>query len=308
MGPSAFLISTFPQYFTIAFPLPNRYNKSSIVEGRLQMKKRGKKKWIGIIATAVMVLAVAAVFAWKHLGDREPEVPELVAIPIDEEHFPDKSFRLYVSLNYDVNEDGVLSGFERRRVTECEVSGMGIEDLKGIEFFPKLRSLVCDDNQLRSLDVSQNPELRKLNCYSNDIKSLVLGSKPELQLLFCYGNDLKSLDVSQCPELGALECSSNELKSLDVRGNTKLQSLDCGSNRLESLDVSGLSDLGSLHCESNRMTSLNVTGCGELDYILCEDNALTSLDLSTCDADIYVRFDGNPMTDGDILYNPLQED
>ncbi|MBR6366315.1 MAG: hypothetical protein IKS10_09530 [Lachnospiraceae bacterium] len=41
------------------------------------MKKRGKKKWIGIIAAAVMVLAAAAVFAWKYLGDREPEVPDL---------------------------------------------------------------------------------------------------------------------------------------------------------------------------------------------------------------------------------------
>ena len=215
MAPSAFLISTFPQYFTIAFPLPNRYNKSSIVEGRLQMKKRGKKKWIGIVAAAVVVLAVAAVFAWKYFGDGELKIPKLAAVPIDEEHFPDEYFRLYVSRNYDVNEDGVLSGLERWKVRECGPLKR-VKDLKGIEYFPRLKELSCSTNNLESLDVSKNTELQYLTCAYNKLKSLDVSHNVDLRILYCNSNGLESLNVTGCVDLEYLDCSNNELSGLDV--------------------------------------------------------------------------------------------
>jgi hypothetical protein len=118
--------------------------------------------------------------------------------------------------------------------------------------------LYCYDNQLTSLNVSQNTALFRLDCHSNQ---------------------LTSLDVSQNTALNILQCDNNQLSSLNVSQNTALNSLSCGYNQLTSLNVSGGPAFAYLNCEDNQLTSLNVSGASALTTLFCYNNQLTSLDV-----------------------------
>ena len=110
------------------------------------------------------------------------------------------------------NNDSVLTS-NISGVTNLDLgnngSGLNIADLTGIEDFAALTSLICDKNQLTSLDLAQNTSLTNL---------------------LCTYNQLTSLDVSQNTNLSSLNCHDNQLTSLDVSQNTNLSSLTCFDN------------------------------------------------------------------------------
>ena len=89
-------------------------------------------------------------------------VSALADVSIDEEHFPDPVFRLFVRLKYDADGNSVLSDAERSSVTIMNCSGSelktmegmpeewsrtGISSLQGIEYFPALTSLNCSSRK-----------------------------------------------------------------------------------------------------------------------------------------------------------------
>lgn len=168
-------------------------------------------------------------------------VPE-GSIAIDASNFPDPNFRAYVKAEFDKDYNNSLSESERNAVTEIKVAdgynGQKITNLKGIEFFPNLEKLYCDNNQLTSLDVSQNKALKYLNCSENQLTSLDVSQNTQLKELRCYGNQLTSLDVSKNPALVWLSCTRNQLTSLDLSQNHALENLQVMENCLTSLDLS----------------------------------------------------------------------
>ena len=139
-------------------------------------------------------------------------------VAINKTNFPDANFSEFVR-QYDADGDGYLSDTELAAVTTMNCFGLGIADLKGIEYFTALTHLYCNVNKLTSLDVS--------GCTA-------------LLCLQCYGNYLTSLDVSGCTALKTLFCDGNQLTSLDVSHNTDLTWVICDSNYLTSLDVSAV--------------------------------------------------------------------
>jgi Leucine-rich repeat (LRR) protein len=100
-----------------------------------------------------------------------------------------------------------------------------------------INSLVCSNNQLTNLDVSNNTGLELLNC---------------------NGNQLTSLDVSKNTRLINLSCADNRLTSLTVNKNvsdkTALTTLYAGNNQLTSLDVSK-TILSRLDVRNNKLTA-----------------------------------------------------
>ena len=201
-----------------------------------------------------------------------------VTIELSEHNFPDEAFREYLK-KFDINHDNKLASAERN-VTEISVINQNITTLKGIEYFRKLKTLSCSDNQLTSLDVSKNTELQKLYCDGNQLTSLEVGENTVLDTLHCYNNQLTSLDVSRNSALQWLSCYKNKLTSLDVSKNTNLTLLYCDSNQLTSLDVSQNTALQELYCDSNQLTSLDVSQNNKLEKLYCSENQLTSLKLS----------------------------
>ena len=91
-------------------------------------------------------------------------------VVINSRNFPFTNFRKFVKDNYDKDHDNYLNQGEIAAVTKINVFNRSIGDLKGIEFFMELEELDCRQNQLTSLDVSQNTKLTELCCYNNQIK------------------------------------------------------------------------------------------------------------------------------------------
>ena len=167
--------------------------------------------------------------------------------------FPDDAFWSYLLKYVDKNRNGTLSQEERYAVTKIDVNNKNITSLKGIEFFPNLKKLVCYNNQLTSLDVSQNTALEYLDCDDNQLTELDVSQNPALKYLNCSHNRLTSLDVSENPALWNLNCDDNQLTKLDVSKNLALLDLYCDDNQLTSLDVSQNTNLAFLSCDNNKI-------------------------------------------------------
>lgn len=208
-------------------------------------------------------------------------------IPIDEEHFPDKSFRAYVSYYFDKDNNDVLSAEEIKQVTYIDISGSSdvphtCSSLKGIEYFRYLQHLDCYYNLLTELDVSGCAYLQSLDCGSNLLNALNVSGCVALQYLYCSYNKLTELDVSSCTALQYLNCSNNWLTTLNFGGScTALKDLDCYNNLLTTLNVSGCINLLSLNCNNNKLSELNVNDCIILTFLYCGHNQLKTLNLSS---------------------------
>ncbi|MDY3926769.1 MAG: S-layer homology domain-containing protein [Anaerotignum sp.] len=181
-------------------------------------------------------------------------------VAIDTTNFPDKTFRDYVSDEFDDNSDGVLSDDEIAEAKRITCNYREISNLKGIEHFTALTALNCSNNKLTNLDVSSNTALEYLNCSGNQLTELEVGSNTALMSLYCGGNPLTSLNVSQNTALTTLSCTNNSLTKLDVSDLTKLTELTCSGNPLTSLDVSQNHKLETLYCSSCALTSLDLSG------------------------------------------------
>ena len=200
-------------------------------------------------------------------------------IEINETNFPDANFRNYLATQT-YGKDGVITEEESSLITSINVEGLQISNLKGIEYFAGLSILSCNNNQLTSLDVSNNTALTILDCNNNQLTSLDVSKNTKLMEVWCYYNQLSSLDVTKNTVLTVLGCFCNQLTSLDVSKNTALTRLHCNVNQLTSLDVSNNTALTNLECGTNQLTSLDVSNNTALIELVCNNNQLTSLDVS----------------------------
>ena len=71
------------------------------------------------------------------------------SLPINKNNFPDDSFRNYIK-TYKAGGRDVLTVEEQRKVESIEVKGWNISNLKGIEAFPNLKELNCENNSIRN--------------------------------------------------------------------------------------------------------------------------------------------------------------
>ena len=175
-------------------------------------------------------------------------------VAINAANFPDANFRTYISETLDTDKDNSLSADEIAAVEMINVYDKGIADLTGIEHFKNLTKLLCYDNQLTTLDVSENKALTLLTCDNNELTSLDVSGNTALMTLSCGFNKLESLNVSGSAALTYLSCDNNKLTSLNVSGNPNLTNLYCGSNQLTSLDLSNtkVTDRGKLDTNGNQ--------------------------------------------------------
>ncbi len=202
-------------------------------------------------------------------------------IEINEESFPDTLFREYVLSDINTS-DGDLADKEVLTERECgsvdiiNVSGMNIESLRGIEYFPMLEVLFCNSNKIGELDLSANTKLIDLFCSDNVLTDIKL---PEcLQYADISGNLLYELDTEHCTELVTLLCSENSLSSISL--GSSIEELDLFDNQLCSIDLGGSPKLRSLNVGKNRLTVLELSAQKKLSEINAELNSLCCLDLT----------------------------
>ena len=233
-------------------------------------------------------------------------------VKIDATNFPDPVFRSYVSTNFDLNGDLLLSSREANKVTVINLTGTKVADLEGINYFPNLTHLFLNGcTKLTSLylrvrvqnlflSVSGCTALTELNCSNCKIGTLDVSGCVSLKRLLCESNQLTSLDVSECIALEYFACDSNPLTNLDVSKCTALQRLWCRKNHLTDLNVSNCGNLIWLYCRENKLTHLDVSDCVALTNLDCALNELTHLDVSKCTALDFLAYSSNHITAMDL--------
>ena len=107
-------------------------------------------------------------------------------------HFADEIFKAYCVTNFDTDGDGEISFAEALNIRTIYCDDMHITSLKGIEHFTNLMALYCNDNEIKTLDLSQNKKLEKVYCELNQMTRLITGDNPRLQILDCMTNKNKS--------------------------------------------------------------------------------------------------------------------
>jgi surface protein len=211
---------------------------------------------------------------------------------------PDENFKTYLvnNTNINTNEDEEIQVSEAEAFTgTINAFSRSISDLTGIEAFPLITGLSVLDNELTSIDVSQNTMLEMLNVGFNSLTTLNVSSNTRLTYLGAYVNSIGSLDVSQNIDLTALEVYDNDLTSIDVSQNENLETLEVQENQLTTLDVSQNLLLEALYCDNNEITSLDLSQSTGLYEIYCHDNLLTELNVANgTNAEGYVEAQNNP--------------
>lgn len=243
------------------------------------------KKLISIILTAALLVFPSAVFFAEESG-----------LEIDEKSFPDDSFRNYVKENIDIDSDGYLSDREIYGAEAIDVSGIGISDLNGIEYFTELKNLNCSDNEIAYLYLRKNEKLETLDCSGNKLTQLDLFYNKNLKSADCSDNMITVLDVMQSEYLEQLNCKNNRLSDILLDFNTVLRCLDCSGNELTGLDLSKNKGITFLDCSENLISQLDLKNNVLLETLICKNNSLACLDLSMNEKLSAVDAGGNKYT------------
>ena len=247
-------------------------------------------------------------------------------------YIPDANFKAYLVGNTAINTNGdtEIQGSEANSYNwGIHCSNLNISDLTGIEDFISLTSLSCNDNQLTSLDLSNNTALTSLYCWQNQLTSLDLSNNTALTTLHCTQNQITSLDLSNNTALTTLSCWQNQLTSLDlsntlltyfppsslwiggqinslelhINNMTMLTEVDCNPENLTILNVVNNPSLTELNCSNNQLTSLDVSNNTALTHLECDGNQLTSLDVSGATALTHLSCSSNQLTSLDVSNN-----
>ncbi len=201
-------------------------------------------------------------------------------LKINEENFPDKAFREYISNTFDYDCDGILSDEEVANVQEIDISfEWEIQSVKGIECFPNLITLYCDETNIDKLDVRNNPALESLDCGKTEITEINVSQNPALKHLYCYGTNIDKLDVSKNPVLERLYCAGTNIEKLDVSNNPALEDLDCSFTNIKEINVSQNPALKHLNCYNTGLTNLNISNNLKLECLHCHHTGISSIDV-----------------------------
>lgn len=141
-------------------------------------------------------------------------------------------------IKIDSNNDGEIEQSEALAVTFLNISGSGISNLSGMEYFTNLHWFSFGNNQVTS---------------ATNLSGLI-----NMEKFGCFGNQLTEINVSTYSMLINLTCSNNQLTSLDLSGLSNLKLLYCDNNFLTSLDLSGNPVFNDLSCRNNHLTSINI--------------------------------------------------
>jgi len=146
---------------------------------------------------------------------------------------PDANFKAYLVGNTAINTNGntEIECSEAANFTgQIDCSFSFISDLTGIEAFTAIVYLDCSNNQLTSLDVTNNTALINLYGGFNQITSLDLSANTALAYFSFHANQLTSLDVTSTTTLSQLSVQGNQLTSLVIGMNNISNNLNATNN------------------------------------------------------------------------------
>ncbi|MEM6721681.1 MAG: HYR domain-containing protein [Bacteroidota bacterium] len=189
---------------------------------------------------------------------------------------PDANFEAALSAYDDIPNDGQVPTDSINTIVSLNVSNRNIADLTGIQDFTALEFLDFNNNNVSSLDVSNNIALRILRLRFNNVTTLNISNNTNLVNLLIENNGLTSLDVRTNINLEELYVGGNSLTELDLSNNPNLEIVGVNVNNLTSLNMKN---------GNNTNISLFVAGNNpNLTCILVDDAAYSVTNWTSVDA------------------------
>ena len=188
-------------------------------------------------------------------------------------YVPDDNFETYLESNglgNGISNDDNVYTSAIDTVTELHLSSLNINDLTGIEDFTSLTSLDCDDNNLTSLNISNNTYLFNLDCSSNNLTSLNVSGASVLNNLYCSNNNLISLDVSGATAVRSFSCRDNQLISLDIRNGNNIN--------INYISLSENPNLFCINVDDDSYSNVNWTNIDSQHYFSTNCSGSTSIE------------------------------
>ncbi len=198
-------------------------------------------------------------------------------------YVPDDNFeQALIDLGYDSGAlDDYVPTANIDGLTELSVRYNNIVDLTGIEDFVSLITLRCDNNDITSLDVSNNQTLTDLRCHDNPLGTLDLSANTLLTRVDAFRTELTNINLTGLTQLAVLKVSENLFSSIDLSTNTGLIELTISENSaLTSLDVSTHTELVKLYAYECQLGSLDLSTNTKIEVVNVQDNLLITLDVS----------------------------
>lgn len=177
--------------------------------------------------------------------------------------FESPAFEEYCLQRFDTDRNGYLTSEETKKIREIIIQELVLGSLKGIECFPNLVTLICEECGLSGeLDLSRNTKLKTIGLSRNELTGLVLGYHPELNLLNLHDNRISSINLSGTPGLTSLSveyCPLGNALNDELKKVPLLYDLRCSNCNLTELDLSGLLYVRYFTCQNNRLTTLDLS-------------------------------------------------
>ncbi|RXM48291.1 T9SS type A sorting domain-containing protein [Flavobacterium sp. YO12] len=194
---------------------------------------------------------------------------------------PDSSFEdQLILLNIDRDgKNGKVKTESIAKVTNLGLSGKGISDLTGIQDFTSLQQITANNNNITTVDFSQNQALTSVNLFANKLTYINVSKNIALTSLDLSFNSLSNIDLTNNINLKSVQIYFNKLSSLNVTKNTKLSTLFVNGNMLTSLNVSNNPELNQIWCNNNEIKTLDFSKNPKLSQVLANNNKLLNLNI-----------------------------
>jgi len=192
-------------------------------------------------------------------------------------NIPDPNFKAFLTstLLYNPNQDGEISFAEAAAVDSTygpmDCSGLNISDLTGIEAFINLRELLCQNNNITSLDVSALTSLTRLVCHDNQLTLLNVTNNINLTTLGLGGtNQISSINLSNNQNLKLLSIDNLPFTNLDLSANPLIEGLGIKNTLLTKVNLQNLSSLKSFYATNALIDSLDVSANANLEILVVD--------------------------------------
>lgn len=183
----------------------------------------------------------------------------------------------------DPNFADCFSGYEASSpniLTELDCSNNNISSVEEIKYFPVLEDLILLNNNIKSVDTTNNPKLKRLILANNQLTDIDLSHNPELETLTISENNLTQLNINKNLKLKSLYAYKMPIAKIDIRHLSRLRDLGFSAHKLTELNVSQNSELKTLFLGSGSLTTIDLNHNPKLSHVSLQSNQLQEIDLS----------------------------
>ena len=195
--------------------------------------------------------------------------------------FQDEKFYSCIVEAAGKTEGTVLTDSELASIDTLICKNKGVTNISGIEKLTSLTSLNLEENDLSSIDLSNNTKLMYLNLSDNtDITSIDLSKNVDLKEIEFENDSLNSIDLSKNVNLEKVNFDCNKLTSINLSNNINLVDVTLSANKLNSVDISKNSKIIKFYASSNQLTSLDLSNNTSIERMDISLNKISSIDIS----------------------------